>query len=411
MAMPEDEMKKLAACFAELHASPKMDTPEDLEEWMKDYVFSKLKQDGKELLTKQEPVENLKQHTGTIAASTTHVLHTPKIFAFSGEGSNTDTAFESWKYQILTLLREGSYSEKTVTTAVKNSLRGEAAKVVRRLGVNATTAQILDKFHVIYGRVEDPSDLLTEFHKATQGPEETVSAWCCRIEDILHRALEDDPSHLTKPEETLQLKFYSGLRKDIKDRIRHLKGRLREFDSLLFEARRAEMEGKSSDLCADKPKKSPQVHLAQADDVKSQMDTLKASICTLNTKVTEMADTLRDIKQLPEQPSWHGNYSRGNGRHRGNQRGYSDGTQRGKWGGNLSRNWNSSHQWDHNQTEVNQGTHHQNDIPNASQTRNRGGVRPRQPVICYRCGQLGHKANGCCADLTEHHHLNMDGSV
>lgn len=411
MAMPEEDMKQLASCFTELKVNPKMDTAEDFEQWMTDYVVGKLRLKGQEIVKNQEPIRNPSSSSGKISSGATHVLHTPKIFAFSGEGDHTDAAFEAWRYEVLTLLREGSYTDKIVTTAVKKSLRGEAAKVVRRLGVDSSTQQILNKFQVIYGRVEDPSDLLTEFHKATQGPSESVSAWCCRIEDLLHRALEEDPSHLTRPEETLRLKFYSGLQKDIQDRIRHLKAHLRDFDSLLFEARRAEMEGKGSVTSLDK--KSAQVRLVQADDMKSEMDTLKASICTLTTKMSEMTDTLRDIKESPKQSPWTGNNTsnRGGSRNRGNYR------QR-NWNGNQQGNWNGNGQWDHgpshsqnyNQNSSSQNTSGQQSGSNKSapeSAQNHGGARPRQPITCHRCGQLGHKAYGCCVDLTSSDSLNM----
>ena len=60
---------------------------------------------------------------------TTQVLHTPKVFAFSGEGDNKETTYEAWKYEILTLLPEGLYSVQTITTVVKKYLRREIAKV------------------------------------------------------------------------------------------------------------------------------------------------------------------------------------------------------------------------------------------------------------------------------------------
>jgi len=80
------------------------------------------------------------------------------------EGHHKEATFEPWKYEILTLLREGSFSEKTITTSANKCLRGEAAKVIQRLGVDPLIGQILDRLHIIHGRVEDPSDLRTEFH-------------------------------------------------------------------------------------------------------------------------------------------------------------------------------------------------------------------------------------------------------
>jgi len=39
--------------------------------------------------------------------------------------------FDTWKYEVLTLMKEGSYSIATITLAAKKSLIGDAAKAVR----------------------------------------------------------------------------------------------------------------------------------------------------------------------------------------------------------------------------------------------------------------------------------------
>ena len=80
------------------------------------------------------------------------LLLNSKVFPFSGEGDHEETTFKGWKYEILILLLEGSYSEQTITIAAKKSLCGEAAKVVQRLGLDLTIGQILDKlYHILQG--------------------------------------------------------------------------------------------------------------------------------------------------------------------------------------------------------------------------------------------------------------------
>lgn len=388
MAMSDEEVRKLVACFESLGAKPKLDNPQDLKLWMEDYVRGQDRSAG--ISHYGDPSTSGDDATpASPSAKTTHILHTPKIFAFSGEGDKKETAFESWQYEIKTLLREGSFSIKTVTTAAKKSLRGEAAKVVRRLGVDSTIDQILDKLQIIYGRVEDPSDLLTEFHKATQEPTESVSTWCCRIEDLLYRALETDPDHINKPEETLRRKFYSGLRQDIKSRIRHLKDTLRSFDKLLHEARRAEMEDKS--LAIDKPKIPAQLKMTNADDSEntSEMATLKGTIHALNTKVDAMASTLKELKDSSQTSSWQSTNN-----YRGGYRGKS------RWN-NQGRNQN----WNQTQVSTSQDGTQSTQPVSTSQV-----SQSRRPVICHRCGQEGHKAYGCCVDLPSQS-LNKEESV
>jgi hypothetical protein len=66
-------------------------------------------------------------------------------------------------------------------------LRGEAAKIARRLGWDATLDDLTNKFDGIYETVEDFSIVLSQFYSAIQLPDECVSAWGCRLEDLLDR--------------------------------------------------------------------------------------------------------------------------------------------------------------------------------------------------------------------------------
>ena len=418
-----EEIQRLVNCFESLDVVPKMDTPEDLTDWMTDFIRGKqrLQEDYPET-----PISSGLKSQSKIPV-TTHLLQTPKIMTFGGESDQKDSAFESWKYEILTLLREGSYSKCIINTAAKKSLRGDAAKVARRLGVDADVQQILEKFQIIYGRVEDPSDLLTEFHKATQAPNESVSSWCCRIEDLLFRAMEDDPSQMSHPEETIRLKFYSGLNQDIKDRIRHLKGKLHNLDSLLFEARRAEMEGKA--LEGDTSTKAAKVMMLTADD-NADIVKLKGSICQLNTKVDKISTALEGLVNNTPSPAVNINRSRGRGRQYWNrsrpqhsgQQGYQDWNphswtdQSDNQGGNQGANQGANRGGNRGgsrggNTYGNHGQHwnpHGNhNVPHAQPEQsgmtpdfNCRGARPKRPVICYRCNQEGHMAYGCRVDLS-----------
>ena len=402
--MSGQDLEKLADCFEEMEVVPKLDSSADLQQWMLDYL-----QGQGRLAGVREPTSTQEHKSGS---KTTHIVHTPKIFAFAGE-PDKDSTFESWKYEILTLLKEGSYSERTITTAAKKSLRGDAAKLVRRLGVDATIREMLDKFQVMYGRVEDPSDLLTEFHQAIQEPSETVSSWCCRIEDLLYRALEDDPAHITRPDETLRLKFYSGLRKEIKDRIRHHKDNLRDIDKLLYEARRAEIECTPEQECM-KTKKPVQVRMVNAEDHVSEVETLKGSICQLNTKVDKLSSTLQAMAVATHQtPGRNTNYhrGRGGGQSRGNQ----------NWNQYRNQNWSHNHNQNWPQTFNSRQAPGSNQVHQAHQDHSfkqhdvnhrthNAGYRPGNQIICFRCGQEGHKAYGCCVDLSTQT-LNQKESV
>ena len=106
-----------------------------------------------------------------------------------------------------------------------------------------------------------------------------------RLEDLLHRALNDDPNIISKTEETLRLKFYSGLRPALKNRIRHHKDNLLSLDKLLYKARRAELEDETVCTSSNKPPKSAQARMAKAEEELFEMEILKANLCQLTTKM------------------------------------------------------------------------------------------------------------------------------
>ena len=188
--LTEDESHRLINAFERLGAKPKTDSAEDLKQWMEQYLLSQQETGHKrrELIREDSPL-------GSARHSSTHVIHQPNVAIFSGNPDQKGVAFETWKFEILTLKKEGVYSSHIITTAAKKSLRGEAAKVSRRLGVDATVDHILNKFEGIYGMVEDFEDLLAQFYNVSQQDSEKVSTWGCRLEDLLDRAMEGESLH------------------------------------------------------------------------------------------------------------------------------------------------------------------------------------------------------------------------
>lgn len=58
-----------------------------------------------------------------------------------------------------------------------------------RLGPNATVNKIMYKLDSIYGTVEEKETLMANFYSARQQETEDISAWVCRLEDLLSKAL------------------------------------------------------------------------------------------------------------------------------------------------------------------------------------------------------------------------------
>ena len=96
----EDEKEQLVNVFETLDVKPKMDDPDALKLWMGDY----LKGQGR-LETTSDP------GTSTVSkAKSTHLIQTPIISPLSGIGCAKDISYESWRYEVMTSLREGNKS-------------------------------------------------------------------------------------------------------------------------------------------------------------------------------------------------------------------------------------------------------------------------------------------------------------
>ena len=120
----EEEQQQLIQAFEALGRKPKMDNPDDLREWMSGVVRAQ------EVDIKPE-VSELKQQNRS-HSSTTHYVHPPAIALFYGDSDQKGVAFDTWKYEVLTLRKiYGGRCpfHQVITTAAKKSLRGQAAQI------------------------------------------------------------------------------------------------------------------------------------------------------------------------------------------------------------------------------------------------------------------------------------------
>jgi len=93
-----------------------------------------------------------------------------------------------WKFEVSTLLREVIHPKPSIVEALKLSLRGDAADVVRRFGTYRNVDDIVGTLDGIYSNVEASEIVLSQYYNANQGDRENVAAWGCRLEDLLDRA-------------------------------------------------------------------------------------------------------------------------------------------------------------------------------------------------------------------------------
>ena len=89
--------------------------------------------------------------------------------------------------------------------AIRRSAKGEAANILRRLGVKASINDVVKKFNSTFGDIDS----------AEKGPKESLITYAARIEELFAQAVEVialDPGQET----ILKSVFYQGLRQPLK---------------------------------------------------------------------------------------------------------------------------------------------------------------------------------------------------
>lgn len=294
--LTEDEVQLLASHFKTLGLKPKLDTPEELQRWMEDYVkaVSMDEEDEEEQGLEPEPENPVKPGpVGNLAT----ITQLPRVSTFSGElSSKTDAPFDLWKYEVSCLLAEGTYSTNVILHAVRKSLRGEAGRIAMRLGTSASIQELLDKLEGVYGTVHRGQTLLADFYSAQQGEIESVATWGCRLEDLLDKACKKGQVNPSGVDEMLRTKFWTGLKPALKDRSSHKFDSCKTFDDLRVQLRMIEheMQGDSSKVAAkdaakDAAKKPVQVKAVTSKELpSSEIGELKGLIQKLSGRIDEL---------------------------------------------------------------------------------------------------------------------------
>lgn len=345
--LTDAEVDQLRAHFKSMGVKPKVESQQDLEDWIKSEAGS---------------LTDTKRDTPIYLAGS--LQHFPKITAFCGDEKKT-ASYDVWRNEVECIRLEG-HKEQAVAQAIRNSLRGEALRIRARLGPDATMEEVLAKMDSVYGVVEQGEMLLARFYSARQIDDEDVVSWSCRLEDTLARAKDKGHVASDQADKMLRTMFWSGLRQDLKDATGHLYERIEDFDQLRVAIRRHEQDRKlrSSD---DKSTKKQTAQAKSAIEVtatgQTEMKEIKGMIQQLATEVK----ALKAEHKKPNQP-----YSSNSGQSRSNESG----------------------QFAPSSTNNNQGSGTGEAARTVSDTPWESQGDGEEPV-CWRCGQVGHLRRGC----------------
>lgn len=140
----------------------------------------------------------------------------PTVNAFSGTEPvpKSESSFDVWSLEVECLLKTHMYPEYLVNQAIRNSLKGEAKRVLLPLGPMANSQEIIDKMESVFGNVASGESVLQRFYTTRQGKDETVTSWGLRLEELLRKAITKGQIQIEQRNEMLRIKFWRGLFSD-----------------------------------------------------------------------------------------------------------------------------------------------------------------------------------------------------
>ena len=365
------DAEKLYVMFRTLGVEPKADSAKDLDEWMLQYLMTRHPELSEESGT-ADPGRAVKVEPNPTQPPTKVVNnHFPRIPTFSGDGNKGDISFELWIYEVECLLEEQTHSPENIKQAMRSSLRGSAANTLRRLGTVATTKQILRKLYNVYGAVELKENLMTEFYRACQEPDETVMNWSCRLEDLTLRLQNKNklPPHTVQ--EMLRERFWNGLHKPLRDETRYQYETIKDFDDFRREVRSAEHQlnlnkparVKAQQHQSTTPAEQPSTSNPSTTDkllmeIRAEMKSLRTDVDEIKSKHNAVGDKVRNFGPM-------------------------------KRDGECYRCGRKGHFRDN--------CHATTDIQGKSLMEGHSNQSRRDDIRCLRCGRNGHKQEDCYA--------------
>ncbi|CAC5401732.1 unnamed protein product [Mytilus coruscus] len=329
--------------------------------------------------------------SGNVQTLTSLPNYTPRISTFFGELGKGEATYDSWRYEVDSL-RKSTFAPHIVDLLIRRSLRGEAEKVAMRLGPEALLDQLLNK--------------LEEFYSAKQKPNEDITAWANRLEDLLYKASKQKLVRTEDINDKLCSMFWSGLDPKLREISGHLHFLIKDFDKLKLAMREQEVEFKKE--ARPQPAKM-MIQTGTDDNTQSEFTSM-------------LHQLIADVKDLKERDTQYSNKYQNNNRdgsnfrnsntnYRGNRSNYHN-------QGNISIYQNQGNRSNYqnqgqrsNYQNQGQGANYQNSsYGNNVSSQSRREFTPDGIPVCWRCGQEGHKAYGCFVRLDNNRKAGLNSN-
>lgn len=238
-----------------------------------------------------------------IPPPTLFATHVPHLPTFSGNVTKGEVSFQRWKYEVK-CLKKSALQENIILQAIRRSLRSTPADVLTWMGESATVDDILHKLEGLYGTVLSGEALIQKFYSERMLPDESVTSWGCRLEEILSQAVALGKVEPPSMNGMLKAKFWSDLSDDrLKNATRHKVDMIDSFTQLCMEVRAVEQELKERDgKRSSKPVRQGQSQAIQESTNKKgdgKQDELLAMIRSLTQKVDRLEEKVNNQRRLP----------------------------------------------------------------------------------------------------------------
>ena len=140
-------------------------------------------------------------------------LNKPYISQFSGvePTPKNESTFEAWRLEIESLRSSNMFPEYMVSQSIRNSLKVPARNTLLTLGPRASSEEILHKLESVFGNVASGQSIMQEFYTAVQQPDENVTMWSLRLEEILQRVAEKSSISAEQKNVMLRERFWRSL--------------------------------------------------------------------------------------------------------------------------------------------------------------------------------------------------------